>query len=59
MEKIATDIYTFSKLREMGFAYVDKTNELHLMASGEFGKHCPSHDVLEQGYKFIDRYLKK
>ncbi len=37
MEKVATDIYTFSKLREMGFTYVDKTNELHLMASGDSG----------------------
>ena len=25
MEKIATDIYTFNKLRENGFTYVDKT----------------------------------
>ena len=25
MEKIATDIYTFSRLREEGFTYVDKT----------------------------------
>ncbi len=37
MEKVATDIYTFSKLREMGFTYVDKTNELHLMTSGDYG----------------------
>lgn len=26
MEKIATDIYTFSELRKMGFTYVDKTD---------------------------------
>ncbi len=38
MEKVATDIYTFSELIENGFTYVDKTNELHLMASGEIGK---------------------
>lgn len=28
MEKIATDIYTFSRLREDGFVYVDKTDTL-------------------------------
>ena len=38
MEKIATDIYTFSELRNEGFAYVDKTPILHEMASGESGK---------------------
>ena len=38
MEKIATDIYTFSQLREEGFTYVDKTEELYAMASGETGK---------------------
>ena len=37
MEKIATDIYTFSQLREEGFTYVDKTEELYAMASGEVG----------------------
>ena len=37
MEKIATDIYTFSRLREEGFTYVDKTEELYAMASGETG----------------------
>ena len=37
MEKIATDIYTFSRLREEGFTYVDKTDALYAMASGEFG----------------------
>ncbi len=37
MEKVATDIYTFSRLREDGFTYVDKTDELYAMASGEFG----------------------
>ena len=37
MEKIATDIYTFSRLREEGFTYVDKTEELYAMASGEVG----------------------
>jgi len=25
MEKIATDIYSFRKLRDLGFTYVDKT----------------------------------
>ena len=28
MEKIATDIYTFSELRKNGFTYVDKTDAL-------------------------------
>ena len=37
MEKIATDIYTFSRLREEGFTYVDKTDALYAMASGENG----------------------
>ncbi len=38
MERVATDIYTFSQLRDMGFTYVDKTDALYKMASGEFGK---------------------
>ena len=38
MEKIATDIYTFSELRKGGFTYVDKTDALYAMASGETGK---------------------
>ena len=38
MEKIATDIYTFSELRNEGFTYVDKTEALYAMASGESGK---------------------
>ncbi|MBQ3288524.1 MAG: ATP-binding protein [Kiritimatiellae bacterium] len=38
MEKIATDIYTFAELRNGGFTYVDKTDALYAMASGEFGK---------------------
>ncbi len=38
MEKVATDIYTFSHLRDMGFTYVDKTDALFQMASGEVGK---------------------
>ena len=37
MEKVATDIYTFSRLREEGFTYVDKTAALYAMASGEVG----------------------
>ena len=37
MEKVATDIYTFSRLREDGFTYVDKTEQLWEMASGEHG----------------------
>ena len=35
MERVATDIYTFSRLREDGFTYVDKTDALYAMASGE------------------------
>ncbi len=38
MEKIATDIYTFSELRKKGFTYVDKTDALYAMASGDVGK---------------------
>ena len=38
MEKVATDIYSFSELRNGGFTYVDKTEQLWLMASGETGK---------------------
>ena len=38
MEKVATDIYSFDRLRESGFTYVDKTRELYSMASGEWGK---------------------
>ncbi len=37
MEKIATDIYTFSRLRNEDFTYVDKTDALYAMASGESG----------------------
>ena len=37
MEKIATDIYSFDRLREEGFTYVDKTDELYAMVSGESG----------------------
>ena len=37
MEKVATDIYSFSRLREYGFTYVDKTEQLWLMASGDVG----------------------
>ena len=38
MEKIATDIYTFSEFRGKGFTYVDKTDALYAMASGDSGK---------------------
>ena len=38
MERIATDIYTFAELRGGGFSYVDKTDALYAMASGESGK---------------------
>jgi len=38
MEKVATDIYTFSELRNGGFTYVDKTDALYAMASGDVGK---------------------
>lgn len=37
MEKVATDIYSFARMREEGFTYVDKTEELYAMASGEYG----------------------
>ena len=38
MEKIATDIYTFSEFWNGGFTYVDKTDLLYAMVSGEVGK---------------------
>ena len=38
MEKIATDIYPFPELRNGGFTYVDKTDILWTMASGDVGK---------------------
>ena len=38
MEKIATDIYSFSELRGEGFTYVDKTEELYTMVLGDSGK---------------------
>ena len=38
MEKVATDIYMFAELRREGFTYVDKTDVLYAMASGEVGK---------------------
>ena len=38
MEKLATDIYTFEKLRTQGFVYVDKTDALYAMASGDVGE---------------------
>ena len=38
MEKVATDIYTFAELRKNGFTYVDKTDALYAMASGDVGK---------------------
>ena len=34
MQKIATDIQTFERLREEGFTYVDKTEILWRMANG-------------------------
>ena len=37
MEKIATDTYTFERLRRNGFTYVDKTGILYAMASGDVG----------------------
>ena len=37
MERVATDIYTFARLREDGFTYVDKTDALYVMASGDVG----------------------
>lgn len=35
MEKVATDTYSFEKLRNNGFTYVDKTALLYEMASGD------------------------
>ena len=38
MGKIVTDIYTFAELRNKGFTYVDKTDALYAMASGDMGR---------------------
>ena len=38
MEKIATDIYTFSELRRHGFTYVDKTGVLLPLVDMSMGK---------------------
>ena len=38
MEKIATDTYSFSDIRNGGFVYVDKTAILKLLADGSLGK---------------------
>ena len=37
MEKPATDIYTFKKLREGGFTYVDKTGLILPLVDGSIG----------------------
>ena len=37
MEKVATDIYSFEKLRSNGFTYVDKTAILKEMADMSYG----------------------
>ena len=37
MEKAATDIYTFEKLRGMQFTYIDKTAILKQLADGSRG----------------------
>ena len=37
MEKVATYIYSFARMREEGFTYVDKTEELYAMVSGDAG----------------------
>ena len=38
MEKIATDTYSFERVREGGFVYVDKTAILKRLADGSIGK---------------------
>lgn len=55
MEKVATDIYTFSRLREDGFTYVDKTDVLYAMASGETGVRF-FNGLGEWLYKFCEGY---
>ena len=37
MEKIATDTYSFERIREVGFVYVDKTAILKTLADGFLG----------------------
>ena len=62
MEKVATDIYTFSRLREEGFTYVDKTDALYAMASGETGVQFfidrPAAEAMEQikGKDYAGKY---
>ena len=37
MEKIATDTYSFERIREVWFVYVDKTAIMKTLADGSFG----------------------
>ena len=37
MERIATDTYSFERIREGGFVYVDKTTILRILAEGSIG----------------------
>ena len=38
MEKLATDIYTFSELVKNGFTYIDKTDRLWSLVNLSIGK---------------------
>ena len=37
MKRIATDTYSFERIREDGFVYVDKTSILKTLADGSIG----------------------
>ena len=45
MEKISTDIYSFRKLRENGFTYVDKTVMLLPLVDMSIGCTCGQENV--------------
>ena len=45
MEKISTDIYSFRKLRENGFTYVDKTAMLLPLVDMSIGCTCGQENV--------------
>ena len=49
MEKAATDIYTFSELREGGFTYVDKTGLILQLVNKSIGKQFFDWDARNLG----------
>ena len=68
MEKIATDTFSFERIRQNGFVYVDKTAILKLLADGSLGSQffikpllghlgkpdvCEIRDALKEFYSVI------